>query len=163
MNMRWLPSVATVLVVAAAAWLLWPNARPMPEVTFNLLDGRKIFSSELRGKSVLVNFWSVSCETCLNDIPQLTRLQDDMRDQGLVVIGVAVPHDPPPAVISAVEQLKPGFPIALDVHGEVSAAFGGIKVTPTNFLVDPDGNISFSERGPIYEPRIRATLLTFLK
>lgn len=162
MNLRWLPNVATVLVVAAAAWLLWPTAKPMPEVTFNLLDGRKLLSSELRGKSLLVNFWSVNCETCLREIPQLTRLQDELKDQ-LVVIGVAVPHDPPPAVISMVEKLKPGYPIALDVHGEVSAAFGGIKVTPTNFLIDPDGNISLSERGQIHEPRLRATLLTFLK
>lgn len=160
MNPRWLQNAALALAVAAAAWLLWPGARPMPEVTFNLLDGRKLRSSELRGKSVLVNFWSVGCNTCLRDMPQLTRLQGDMKDR-LMVIGVAVPHDPPPAVISAVEELQPGYPIALDVHGEVSAAFGGVQVTPTNFLIDPDGDIRLSEHGQIHEPRLRATLLTF--
>ena len=78
-----------------------------------------------------------------------------------MVIGVAVPHDPPAGGDRAVEKSKPGYPIALDVHGEISTAFGGIKVTPTNFLIDPDGNISFSERGQFDETRLRATLLTF--
>ncbi len=72
-----------------------------------------------------------------------------MKDHDLMVIGVAVPHDPPPAVIARWRNSKPGYPIALDVHGEISKAFGGIKVTPTTFLIDPDGNINYSERGHI--------------
>ena len=76
MNQRCCPMSAAVLVVAAGGWLLWPSAKPMPEVTFNLLDGRKLHSAELRGKSVLINFWSVSCEICLRDMPRLTRLQE---------------------------------------------------------------------------------------
>ena len=161
MSMRPLANITAVLIATAAAWLLWPEAKPMPEATFNLLDGRTLRSADLRGKSVLINFWSVNCEICLGDMPRLTRLQESLEDQGLVVIGVAVPHDPPPAVISTVEQLKPGYAIALDVHGEVSKAFGGIKVTPTSYLIDPRGNINFSERGPLDETRIRATILTF--
>jgi peroxiredoxin len=161
MNKQILPSLAAVAIVAAGIWLLSSSGKPMPEVTFNLLDGRTLQSSELRGKSVLVNFWSVSCEVCLDDMPALGSLQESMRDRGLVVIGVAVPHDPPPAVISTVEKFSPAYPVALDVHGEISKAFGGIKVTPTNFLIDPQGNINFSQRGPLNEPRIRATLLTF--
>ena len=109
---------------------------------------------------MLVSFWSVTCDVCLRDMPKLTRLQDSLRDEGLLVIGVAVAHDPPPAVIALVDKLKPGYDIALDVHGEISKAFGHVKVTPTVFLVDAAGNIRYSERGPLDETRIRATLLT---
>jgi len=160
-NKQIVPSLAAVAVLVAGVWLMSSSTRPMPEVAFNLVDGRTVKSADLRGKSVLINFWSVSCEVCLRDMPRLTELQERMTAQGLMVIGVAVPHDPPPAVIDLVEKIKPGYAIALDVHGEISKAFGDIKVTPTNVLIDPQGNINFSQRGPLNESRIRATLLTF--
>ena len=157
---RLIGPVAAILVLLAAAWLIWPGSRPMPAVAFNLVDGRTLHSTELRGKPLLVNFWSVSCEVCIRDMPKLTRLAETLAERGLTVIGVAMPHDPPAAVIDATQKLAPGYPIALDVHGEVNRAFGGIKVTPSVFLVAPDGNIAYEERGPIDEVRIRATLLT---
>ncbi len=161
MNKQIVPTVIAVAIFLAGIWLLSNKTRPMPEVSFNLADGRTLSSSELRGKSVLVNFWSVTCETCLRDMPALNRLHETLKDQGFLVIGVAAAYDEPPAVMRLVKDLKPAYPIALDVHGEVSKAFGDIRVTPTNVLVDPQGNIRSSHRGPIDEPRIRATLLTF--
>lgn len=161
MNKQIVPSLVAVLLVAGGIWFLASGSRPMPEVTFNLIDGRTLHSSELKGKSVLVNFWSVSCEICLSDIPILNRLQEEFGDQDLVVIGVAMPHDPPPAVISTMEQIKPSYAVALDVQGEINRAFGGIQVTPTNLLIGPDGNINYAERGPLDEIRVRATTLTF--
>jgi len=161
MNKQILPTAAAVLIVLAGIWLLSSSAKPMPELTFNLVDGRNLHSADLRGKSLLINFWSVSCETCLLDIPRLNSLQKSMEEQGLMVIGVAAPHDPPPAVINTVEKLKPAYPIALDVHGEINKAFGGVKATPTNILIDPQGNINFAQRGAVNEIRVRATALTF--
>ena len=161
MNKQIVPSLVAVLLLVGGIWFLSSGSRPMPEVTFNLVDGRTLHSSELQGKSVLVNFWSVSCEVCLRDIPTLNRLQEELSDHDLVVIGVAMPHDPPPAVIGTMEQIKPSYAVALDVQGEINRAFGGIQVTPTNLLIGPDGNINYSERGPLDEIRVRATLLTF--
>ncbi len=149
------------LVVALAVWLLWPVARPMPDVTFNLVDGGRLDSTDLRGRPLLVNFWSVSCEICLREMPRLTRLHETLGDRGLLVLGVAMAHDPPPAVIALTKELAPGYPIALDVHGEIGRAFGDVRVTPTTFLIDPDGTIRFSSQGPLDEARIRATVATF--
>ncbi len=155
----------TALVMAAAVvggmWLMRSSSQAMPEVTFTTTDGRTIDSRSLRGRSVLVNFWSVSCEICLRDMPHLTRIQSSLGDEKFEIIGVALPNDPPPAVMSVTQKLAPGYPIALDVHGEINSAFGGVDVTPTSFLVDPEGNIRLKTRGPIDEARLRATLLTF--
>ena len=148
-------------VLAGGIWLMWPRAENVPDVTLNLLDGRTLSSSDLRGRSVLINFWSVSCEICLREMPKLTRLQESLEERGLMVIGVAMPYDPPPAVIGIADRLAPGFAIALDVHGEVSRAFGDVEVTPTTFVIAPDGKIKYAERGPLDETRIRATLATF--
>ncbi len=161
MSKQILPTAVATLVLVAGVWLMSAGSRPMPEVTFNLVDGRSLNSTELQGRSLLINFWSVTCETCLRDIPVLNRLHETLKDQGFLVIGVAAAYDEPPAVMRLVKDLKPVYPIALDVHGEVSKAFGDIRVTPTNVLIDRQGNIRSSHRGPVDEPRIRATLLTF--
>ena len=161
MNKQILPSLVAVLALAGGVWFLASGTRPMPEVSFNLTDGRILHSTDLRGRSVLVNFWSVSCEVCLRDAPTLARLRQEMQEHGLEIIGVAMPHDPPPAVMAMVERLAPPYPIALDVNGDLNRAFGGVQVTPTNILVGPDGNINYSERGPVDETRLRATVLTF--
>lgn len=160
MNARVLLNLGAVLLVVVAGWLLWPQSRPMPQVTFNLIDGRNLHTGDLRGKRVLISFWSVSCEVCLRDMPRLSRLHESLQDRDFMVLGVTLPHDPPPAVIEIVNRLAPAYPIALDVHGEVNQAFGGIKVTPTRILVGRDGNISYSEHGPLDETRLRATLVT---
>lgn len=156
--LRWLVLAGAAL---AAVWLLWPRSEPMPAVSFTLTDGRVLDSATLRGRTVLVNFWSVTCEVCLRDMPQLSSLHQSLEDRGFVVIGVAASYDPPPAVMETVARLQPAYPIALDVQGEIARAFGGVDSTPTTFLVDPAGNIQYVERGPLDEGRIRATLLTF--
>lgn len=153
--------LATVVVVGGAAWLMLASDEPMPNVTFNMVDGTTLASADLRGQSVLVNFWSVSCAVCLRDMPRLTALHDSLADRRFSVIGVAMPSDPPPAVMAMVASKQPGYPIALDVHGELARAFGDVRVTPTSFLIDPAGNIRHTERGPLDEIRIRATLATF--
>ena len=74
MTSRWLMNLVAAAVLAGAVWMLWPTSRPMPETTFNLLDGRTLRSSDLRGQSLLITFWSVNCETCMRDMPRLSRL-----------------------------------------------------------------------------------------
>lgn len=154
-------TVLIVGVVGLSAWLLWPDPQPMPQTRFNLLDGRQIDSAELRGRPVLINFWSVTCAICLRDMPKLTRLQQSLTERKLLVIGVAMPHDPPPVVIDLVKKREPGYAIALDVHGEINRAFGDVQVTPTTLLIDPAGQIRYTERGALDETRIRATIATF--
>ncbi len=161
MNSRMLSGLLIIGTIVLGLWLVWPNRQPMPAVTFNLLDGRKLTSEALRGRPVLVNFWSLNCAVCIDDMPSLARLHETLKDRQLMVIGVAMSHDPPPAVIALAEQRQLPYPIALDVHGELKQAFGGVDATPTNFLIAPDGSIRYAAQGPLDEVRIRATITTF--
>ncbi len=75
-----------------------PNPAPTPIPTgldsqqFTLLDGGKVGLSSLigRDKVVLINFWATWCGPCRQEIPQLVRLQSEMRDQGVEIIGMTV-------------------------------------------------------------------------
>lgn len=160
MNRQSLITFLAIALIALGAWLSWPDGKPLPTVTFTTTDGQTIQTSALKGKAVLINFWSVSCEICLRDMPALSRLHDTLADRDFMVIGVAMPHDPPPAVIELAAKLEPSYPIALDPRGEISKAFGDVAATPTSFLVDRAGKIRYTAQGPLDETRVRATVST---
>ena len=63
---------------------------PVPDATFQKLDGTPITLSDLRGAVVLINFWGTWCGPCLQEIPHLVRLAHQLKTKGLEVIGIAL-------------------------------------------------------------------------
>ncbi len=99
---------------------------------------------ELKGKVVLVDFWTYSCINCLRTIPYLEKWDRLYRDKGLVIIGV---HTPEFAfekqlenVKKAVEQLGIDYPVALDNDYETWRAYHN-NYWPAHYLIDQEGNI----------------------
>ncbi len=150
--------------LGAAIWfapgLLHPQA---PEVRFRGIDGRSLSLSELRGKPVLVNFWATTCPGCIKEMPELVRLHEELGERGLVIIGVAMPYDKPSDVIALADRRKLPYFIALDPQGEVVRAFGGVRLTPTSYLIDPEGRIVFKKIGEPDWQRLRRDLAPMLK
>jgi len=107
-------------------------------VPFKTLDGQKFSLSELPG-SKLVNFWSTSCGICLEEMPDLVELHEDYKSLGFTVIAVAMPSDRPDQVVEMSKQRNLTFPVALDIDGQVLAAFETVKGTPTSYLIDAKG------------------------
>ena len=84
---------------------------------------------------------SITCSICLEEIPHLTKLHNDANKYGLEIIGVAMSYDPPNRVVELSKKKKIPYPIALDINSYAESAFGNIKATPTNFLIDNNGYI----------------------
>lgn len=127
--------------IAFAAFAVW-NARPKaPAVTFVSLQGEKITTASLRGKVVLVNFWATDCVTCVKEMPEIVATHNKYRDRGFETIAVAMRHDPPNYVLNFTEKNKLPFKVALDPMGELAKAFGEVKLTPTTFVIDKQGNV----------------------
>lgn len=136
--------VALVLLAAVGgltAWFINTRATPAPEVTFTTLTGQQISLSELRGKVVLVKFWATSCVSCVAQMPDNIENYEKYRDKGFDIIAVTMQYDPANYVINFVETRKLPFTVALDTQGKVAKAFGDVKLTPTAFLIDKNGNI----------------------
>ena len=112
-----------------------------PEVQFQTLKGETIGTRDLRGKVVLVNFWSTDCVTCIKEMPHLVETWNKYNAQGFETIAVAMKYDPPSYVVAFAEKNRLPFKVAIDVRGEVALGFGGIRLTPTTFLIDRRGNI----------------------
>jgi cytochrome c biogenesis protein CcdA/thiol-disulfide isomerase/thioredoxin len=124
-----LPVEGEVPSFAGAA--LWLNSPPLtPE--------------GLRGKVVMVDFWTYSCINCLRALPFVKGWYDKYKDHGLVVIGVHAPEfafeKDPGNVRRAVADLKIAYPVALDNDYAIWQAFNN-QYWPAHYFIDAGGKI----------------------
>lgn len=129
------------LTLAVIGYFSFAAKERAPDVTFTNLNGEKITSQSLRGKVVLVNFWATSCVTCIKEMPQLVDTYNKYKGQGLELVAVAMNYDPPNYVLNYAQTRSLPFQVALDTQGELAKSFGDVKLTPTTFLIDKQGNI----------------------
>ena len=108
------------------------------------LNSPPLTPDELKGKVVLVDFWTYSCINCLRSIPYVRAWADKYKDQGLVVIGV---HAPEFAfeknignVKQAVAKLKIDYPVAVDNDYAIWRAFNN-EYWPADYFIDANGKI----------------------
>lgn len=112
-----------------------------PNFTLETLDGGSITLSALRGRPVILNFWTTWCPPCREEMPFLQQAYLDFQTQGLVVLAVNLTdQDSPEEVRDFVTRYHLTFPIALDRRGDVSRKYR-ITGLPTSFLVGSDGVI----------------------
>ena len=101
-------------------------------------------STELRGKVVLVDFWTYSCINCLRTLPYVRAWADKYRDAGLVVVGVHSPEfafeKSPNNVRRAVNELGITYPVAVDSDHAIWRAFGN-QYWPALYFVDAKGRV----------------------
>ncbi|MCK1641499.1 TlpA family protein disulfide reductase [Bradyrhizobium sp. 157] len=107
-----------------------------------------------RGKVYIIEFWATWCEACVEAMAHLVRLQEEYRDRGLEVVGVAASEEAP-TLDEARTKLdawltekvpKLGYPIALDYSGEMNKLWmepSSSLGIPTSYVVDRDGRIAF--------------------
>ena len=129
--------------VALAAGLFAGLHRPVApaEVEFIGLQGERFTLSSLKGKVVLVNFWATSCAVCVREMPKMAHTHEKYRQQGLETLAVAMAYDPPDQVFAYAQRNKFPFRVTLDIFGKAVQAFGGVRGTPTTFLIDRRGMI----------------------
>ena len=112
-----------------------------PASTFVLLDGSSQTTADMKGKVTLVNFWATSCTTCVAEMPQIVATYDKYKAKGYDTLAVAMQYDPPSYVVNFAETRKLPFKVAIDNTGKVAQAWGDVKLTPTTYIVDKQGQI----------------------
>lgn len=112
-----------------------------PESSFVLLDGSTLSSKALRGKVSLVNFWATSCTSCVAEMPQLIATHNKFKSQGFETLAVAMSYDPPSYVVNFVQSRQLPFKVAIDNTGAVARQWGDVKLTPTTFLLNKQGEV----------------------
>jgi cytochrome c biogenesis protein CcmG, thiol:disulfide interchange protein DsbE len=103
------------------------------------LDGGSVNLAALRGRVVLVYFWSVWCGACRMATPAVERWGQTFRDRGLSV--VAISNDPIAELRSAGSSTGFSFPLVHDLDAKVGSEYW-VSAVPTLFLIDRTGNIA---------------------
>lgn len=114
----------------------------VPEFAYTLLDGTRRASRDLRGRIVLVSFWSTTCTVCLAEMPHLVGLHREFGPRGFVLLAVAMSHDAPARVADYAQSRGLPFGVVIDNTGAIARAFGDVRVTPSGFLLDRQGAIA---------------------
>lgn len=112
-----------------------------PASTFVLLDGSTLSTADLKGKVTLINFWATTCVTCVKEMPALVATYNKFRDRNFETLAVAMSYDPPAWVLNFATTRQLPFKVALDNTGQIAQDWGDVKLTPTTYLVDRQGQI----------------------
>src|SRR5947209_16883916 len=104
----------------------------------------------LRGRVVLIDFWTFSCVNCVRTIPHLHELYDAYRSQGFVIVGVHSPEFDFEKVQSnvraAVQRLRITWPVAVDSQMATWNAYSN-QYWPAEYLIDKQGRIAYVNFG----------------
>ncbi len=162
MKKKWVAGIGAI-VIAIAGWLILSQKPAAPDITVATLKGDKLSLAQLRGKVVLVNFWATSCTTCVSEMPKMVDTYNTFAPRGYTMVAVAMDYDRPDYVLNYATRNNLPFTVALDLKGEAAQAFGGVRLTPTSFLIDKQGRIVQQYLGQPDFPKLHALVDQLLK
>lgn len=114
------------------------------------LNGSPLTPEKLRGKVVLVDFWTYDCINCQHTLPHVRDWANKYRAQGLVVVGVHTPEYPwerdEKAVSRAIRQWKLPYPVVADNDYAIWNRFGN-QYWPAHYLFDAQGQLRYTSFG----------------
>lgn len=173
-----------VMVVTLAAAVLWiflsrvpsavgaplsssPSPREgffAPDFMLEMLDGGTITLSELRGKIVVINFWTTWCPPCRAETPALETSYETYKESDVVILGLNLTdQDSLKDVEAFVQEFGLTYPILLDRDGSVGLIYQ-LNGLPTTLFINREGIIrTVVVGGPMSETFIRSKIETLLK
>jgi thiol-disulfide isomerase/thioredoxin len=128
------------------------------------VGGQPLSLASLRGRVVLLDFWTFCCVNCLHVLEELRALEQRYGDR-LVVIGVHAPKFPneasPAALAQAVERYGVEHPVLDDADLATWSAYG-VRAWPTLVLIDPEGYVALQVSGEGRGAQVQAAVETLL-
>jgi cytochrome c biogenesis protein CcdA/thiol-disulfide isomerase/thioredoxin len=114
------------------------------------IDSPPLTAEALRGKVVVIDFWTYSCINCLRTLPYVKNWYDKYKNSGLVIIGVHTPEFPfekdESNVRKAVRDLGIPYPVAMDNNYSIWRSFDN-NYWPAHYFIDATGKIRFHHYG----------------
>jgi len=127
-----------------------PYAAPAIENITAWINSKPLLVNQLKGKVVLIDFWTYSCINCIRTFPYLKDWYAKYHDKGLVIIGVHAPEfefeKDINNVKNAVEKNGILYPVALDNHFTTWQNYAN-RYWPAHYLIDKNGNVVYRHFG----------------
>ena len=114
------------------------------------LNSKPLKMAQLRGKVVLIDFWTYSCVNCVRTFPHLIQTYKKYKDLGFVLVGVHSPEfdfeKDTKNIRKAIKKFKIPYPVANDANMQTWRAFRN-QYWPRQYLIDKDGEIRWDHAG----------------
>ena len=143
---------ATIIAIIALTLLLLADddgpvvARQAPDWSVQTLSGKTVGKNSGKGKVVILEFWSTSCQPCVASIPQENEFIKSLNHKA-EVIGITA--DPPSVVRKFLHSHPMSANIGLDPSGKTSGSFR-VEALPTAIIIDRFGNMVYKQTPPDY-------------
>jgi len=126
---------------------LMKTGTSIPNFTLTLLNGKSIQMDELRGKTVFLNFFTLSCPACMKELPLIEKeLWPKYKDNKDIVILIVGREESLQKLKAFRDKKEFTFPMASDIDRKVYSLFAG-KYVPRNVVIDKSGKLVVSEVG----------------
>ncbi|MGD9180333.1 MAG: TlpA disulfide reductase family protein [Desulfobacterales bacterium] len=113
------------------------NGLPAPNFTLPDPDGQMVGLTDFRGKVVLLNIWATWCPPCVEEMPSMEKLYQELKDEDFEILAVSIDESGAQDVLPFMKKHKLSFPVLLDAKGTIMALYRTTGV-PESFIIDKD-------------------------
>lgn len=161
--MHALKNLLVAVVLGLSAPMAFADLEPgqtLPPLDIELLGGETLTAAQLAGKPAAYLFWATWCHVCRDELPAYQQLHAQYQARGFRVIALSLDE-------SAAEARKfwadagYSFPVAMRTDA-IRDAFGGIKGTPTLYVIDREGRLVKKQLGGVGADELEAMIKPLL-
>jgi thiol-disulfide isomerase/thioredoxin len=154
--------IMLILGIAVGFWRIQPTPSTAPagwvfELSFPDASGKSVKLADARGRLTLVNFWATWCPPCIEEMPELSQVHQELAPAGVKVIGLAI--DSPSNVREFLENRSFSYPLLItaaqgtDIAARLGSATGGL---PYTVLINEKNQVIKQKAGRIREEEIKS-------
>jgi peroxiredoxin len=124
-------------------------AKGLPAPNFSLpgLDGQMVSLADYKGKVVLLNTWATWCPPCVEEMPSMEKLYQELQGEGFEILAVSIDESGAQDVMPFMKKYKLSFPALIDSKGTIKGLYQTTGV-PESFIIDKDGILVEKVIGP---------------
>jgi thiol-disulfide isomerase/thioredoxin len=148
--------VLLLLVSSLAFTALAQDTQPAPRFNAKTMKGETFTKESLKGKVVLLQFWTTWCPYCKQDEAVMERIEKQFGDKGLVILAIDV-NESKKTVTNYLKQHPRSCRVVLTEDTNLAARFEA-KSYPVYVVLDKDGNVSDEARGSVPETGLKNML-----
>ena len=158
MNYRGIILALLAAIAVAVLFLLKQNnsylkysplraGQPAPDFSLPSLDGKIVSLADHRGHVVLVNIWATWCPPCIDEMPSMEKLYQELKDENFEILAVSIDALGARAVAPFMKKYNLSFPALLDPEATIKTLYQTTGV-PESFIIDKQGILVEKIIGP---------------
>jgi peroxiredoxin len=120
---------------------------PAPNFTLPDVDGKMVSLADYKGRVVLLNIWATWCPPCVDEMPSMEKLYQELTGEGFEILAVSIDESGAKTVRPFMKKHRLSFPALIDSKGFITSLYQTTGV-PESFIVDKDGIIVEKVIGP---------------